>query len=129
MGWLADRFGRRRVLAGGHGMLLIAVALAAIGAPSPARVTVALVLLGLGWSAATISGSALLAERVSEGHRVQAQGVNDTAMGLAGALGGALSGVVMSFVGFPGLALIAGGLSVALLVGAMVSRGRLARAE
>lgn len=48
-------------------------------------------------------------------------------MGLAGALGGALSGVVMSLVGFPGLALVAGALSVALLVGAMVSRGRLAR--
>ncbi|MDQ4489606.1 MFS transporter [Sinomonas sp. ASV486] len=127
MGWLADRLGRRRVLAGGHGILLVSVALAAIGASSPAAVTVALVLLGLGWSAATIAGSALLAESVGEAHRVQAQGVNDTAMGLAGALGGALSGVVMSLVGFPGLALVAGALSVALLVGAMMSRGRPAR--
>ena len=123
MGWLADRFGRRTVLAAGHGVLLAAVAVASLGAGSAAAVTVGLVLLGLGWSAATISGSALLAESVAEANRVEAQGVSDTAMGLAGALGGALSGLVMAAVGFPGLALAAGILSVAVLAAAGLSRG------
>jgi MFS family permease len=123
MGWLSDRFGRRTVLAGGHGLLLAAVAIAAFGAGSAAAVTVGLVLLGLGWSAATISGSALLAESVAEANRVEAQGVTDTAMGLAGASGGALSGVAMALVGYPGLAAIAGLLSVAVLLAAAITRG------
>lgn len=123
MGWLSDRIGRRTVLAAGHGLLLAAVAVASLGAGSAATVTVGLVLLGLGWSAATISGSALLAESVAEGSRVEAQGVSDMGMGLAGALGGALSGLVMAAVGFPGLALAAGLLSVAVLVATAVTRG------
>ncbi|ASN51885.1 MFS transporter [Sinomonas sp. R1AF57] len=122
MGWLADRVGRRTVLAAGHVTLLGAVATAALGAASPASVTVALVLLGLGWSAATIAGSALLAEAVAPNHRVEAQGVGDTAMGLAGALGGGLSGIVMALIGFPGLAAVAGLISVAVLAVAAVGR-------
>ncbi|WP_433876762.1 MFS transporter [Sinomonas atrocyanea] len=122
MGWLADRVGRRTVLAAGHVTLLGAVATAALGAASPASVTVALVLLGLGWSAATIAGSALLAEAVAPNHRVEAQGVGDAAMGLAGALGGGLSGIVMALIGFPGLAAVAGLISVAVLAVAAVGR-------
>ncbi|WP_344297961.1 MFS transporter [Sinomonas flava] len=122
MGWLADRVGRRTVLAAGHVTLVGAVATAALGAASPASVTVALVLLGLGWSAATIAGSALLAESVAPDHRVEAQGVGDTAMGLAGALGGGLSGIVMALIGFPGLAAVAGLTSVAVLAVAVVGR-------
>jgi MFS family permease len=128
VGSISDRFGRRRMLAVGHGILLVAVILAAIGAASPAAVTVALVLLGLGWSAATIAGSALLAESVEEEHRVQAQGVSDTGMGLAGAAGGALAGVAMALVGFEGLALIAGVLSVGVLAAAALGRRRAAAA-
>ena len=122
MGWLADRVGRRAVLAAGHVTLVGAVATAALGAASPASVTVALVLLGLGWSAATIAGSALLAEAVAPDRRVEAQGVGDTAMGLAGALGGGLSGIVMALIGFPGLAAVAGLISVAVLAVAAVGR-------
>lgn len=128
VGSLSDRFGRRRVLAAGHGILIVAVVLAAIGAPSPAAVTVALVLLGLGWSAATIAGSSLLAESVGQEHRVQAQGVSDTGMGLAGAAGGALAGVAMALVGFEGLALAAGVLSLAVLLAAAAGRRRAAAA-
>ncbi|GAB4098861.1 MFS transporter [Sinomonas halotolerans] len=122
MGWLSDRVGRRAVLAAGHAVLLVAVVTAAAGSETTTAVTAALVLLGLGWSAATISGSALLAEAVAPEHRVQAQGASDTGMGLAGAVGGALSGVAMALVGFAGLAIGAGALSVAVLVAAAVGR-------
>lgn len=128
LGSLSDRFGRRRMLAVGHGILIGAVILAAIAASSPVAVTVALVLLGLGWSAATIAGSALLAESVGQEHRVQAQGVSDTGMGLAGAAGGALAGVAMALVGFQGLALTAGVLSLAVLLAAAAGRRRAAAA-
>ena len=41
--------------------------MAGFGQAAPALVTVGLVLLGLGWSAATIAGSTLLAESVGAG--------------------------------------------------------------
>ena len=46
-----------------------------------------LTLLGLGWSASVIAGSTLLAESVPESGRVPAQGLSDTLMGAAGAMG------------------------------------------
>ncbi|MEA5454351.1 MFS transporter [Sinomonas sp. JGH33] len=124
MGWLADRWGRRRALALGQGMLVAAVAVAGLGSGDPVLVTVGLVLLGLGWSASTISGSALLAESVHGEGRVLAQGVSDTAMGLAGALGGGTSGVVMAGLGYGGLSAIAAVLSGGILAAVAVTRPR-----
>jgi MFS family permease len=61
---------------------------------------VALVLLGLGWSMATIAGSTLLTASVLADHRAETQGVADMAMGIAGAAGGIVSGIVVGTVGF-----------------------------
>jgi hypothetical protein len=61
------------------------------------------VLLGMGWSAATISGSTLLAESVGPDSRVVVQGVSDMLMGAAGAVGGAASGLILSWAGYLGL--------------------------
>jgi hypothetical protein len=73
------------------------------------------VLLGLGWSAATIAGSTLLAESVAAVDRVLVQGVSDTLMGAAGALGAGFSGLVMSGVGYQGLNLAAAAFAAAVL--------------
>ena len=54
-------------------------------------VTVALVLLGLGWSASTVAGSALLTE-ASPGLRTRRQGRSDSTMSLVAALGAILAG-------------------------------------
>ncbi|MDQ4500946.1 MFS transporter [Sinomonas sp. ASV322] len=124
MGWLADRWGRRRTLALGQSLLVAAVAVAGLGAGDPVLVTAGLVLLGLGWSASTISGSALLAESVHGASRVLAQGVSDTAMGLAGALGGGTAGVVMAGLGYGGLAAIASVLSGCVLAAVALTRPR-----
>ena len=70
-------------------------------------ITVALVLLGLGWSAVTVAGSTLLTEASAEGLRTKRQGRNDFAMSLVAAIGATGAGGILTWVGFNGLALFA----------------------
>lgn len=102
-GWLTDKAGRLQTIAIGHGLLLVAVFIAGFGQHEPRLVTAGLILLGLGWSAATIAGSTMLAESVSQDERVTVQGVSDTLMGAAGAIGGATSGLLLAWIGYQGL--------------------------
>ncbi|NGM11759.1 MFS transporter [Verrucosispora sp. CWR15] len=107
VGWLADRFGRRPVILGGIATLLAACAVAGTAGHHTPRLTVGLILLGLGWSATMVAGSTLLSESVPDEVRPSAQGLSDLLMGLAGALAGALSGFVMQLAGYPVLTLLA----------------------
>ncbi|WP_418606058.1 MFS transporter [Georgenia sp. SUBG003] len=78
-GWLADRYGAVRVAVLGIVTQAAAVALgllAAAGGTLAVTMT-ALVLLGLGWSAALIASSALLAGVDSGNVRVPLQGATD----------------------------------------------------
>ena len=70
--------------------------------------TVALVLLGLGWSATTVAGSTLLTEASAEALRTRRQGLSDLTMSLVGAFGAILAGVVLAWIGYGGLALVVG---------------------
>jgi MFS family permease len=119
MGWLTDRAGRLQTIVLGFGLLLVAVCIAGFGQLSPVAVTAGLVVLGLGWSAATIAGSTLLAESVSQEERVTVQGVSDTLMGAAGAVGGGFSGLLLAWLGYPGINMAAG-LLAAVVVAAVL---------
>ncbi|WP_346925556.1 MFS transporter [uncultured Arthrobacter sp.] len=119
MGWLTDKTGRLPVILLGHGLILLSVLVAGFGQAEPALVTVGLVLLGLGWSAATIAGSTLLAESVGADDRVLVQGVSDTMMGVAGAVGAGFSGLVMSGVGYQGLNMAAAAVAAAMVAAAL----------
>ncbi|MBA3308960.1 MAG: MFS transporter [Nocardioidaceae bacterium] len=123
VGWLADRVGRVAVLAAGAVVLLVAVVLAG-RTPDGASATLtwALFLLGLGWSLALISSSALLVDAVSFSERPGVQGAADLMMGLSAAAGGALAGVVVGVWGFGTLNAAAAVLSVLVLVAAAVAR-------
>lgn len=121
MGWLTDKVGRTETIMIGFAMLVAAVAVAGFGQTSTVAVAVGLVLLGMGWSAATISGSTLLAESVSQESRVVVQGVSDMLMGAAGAVGGATSGLVLSWAGYLGLNLAGGLVGAAVLTAAFVA--------
>ena len=103
-GILSDRLGRLPTVLLGQAMLFAAALVTAFGADTHALVITGLVLLGLGWSASTVAGSALLADAAPLADRVRLQGRSDMAMNLAGALGGALSGPVLALVGYQGLA-------------------------
>lgn len=114
-GWLSDRVGRISVILAGQGMLLASLSVAWLGGGSRSAITVGLILLGLGWSASVVSGSALIAESVGVQERSSLQGFSDLSMNAAGALGGALAGPVLSAVGYSGLGL-AGMALVAVVV-------------
>jgi len=120
MGWLTDKLGRTQTIALGFTTLTAAVLVAGFGQASTAAVAVGLVLLGVGWSASTIAGSTLLAESVAQQDRVAVQGVSDMLMGAAGAAGGAVSGLVLSWVGYLGLNLAGGVLGAGVLAAAVV---------
>ena len=106
-GWLTDRLGRRPVVALGIVLLLVACAVAAMAGHEPVRLTTAMTLLGLGWSATMVAGSTLLSEDVPAELRPSAQGLSDLVMGLSGAMAGAVSGVVVESRGYPTLAMLA----------------------
>lgn len=121
MGWLTDKAGRIQTIALGYLTLVAAVMVSGLGHASTTSVAIGLVLLGLGWSAASIAGSTLLAESVSPGERIVVQGTSDMLMGMAGAVGGAFSGLVLSWVGYQGLNM-AGGLVAAAVLAAALAR-------
>ena len=122
MGWLTDKAGRTETIMIGFATIITAVAVAGFGQASTAAVAIGLVLLGVGWSASTISGSTLLAESVGQESRVVVQGVSDMLMGLAGAVGGAASGLVLSQAGYLGLNLAGAVVGAAVLGAAIVTR-------
>lgn len=121
-GLLADRWGRIRTILTGYLMLAASATLIAVAPQQSTAVTIALVLLGLGWSAATVAGSAMLTEASAEELRTRRQGRNDFAMSLFGALGAVAAGQALSAVGFNGLALLT--LPVLVLVAALSPLGR-----
>ena len=103
-GILSDRLGRIPTILLGQSMLVAAALVTALGAQTHGLVMVGLILLGLGWSASTVAGSALLSDAAPSARRVQLQGRSDMLMSLAGAMGGALSGPMLALIGYPGLA-------------------------
>jgi MFS family permease len=66
-------------------------------------VTIGLFLLGLGWSAATVAGSALLVVSVPTDQKTNVQGLSDSIQNLAGATGGAVAGSIVALSLFTGL--------------------------
>lgn len=121
-GWLADRIGRLPVILMGQGVLTASLITAAVFPHSQVGVAVALLLLGLGWSAATVSGAALLTESTPTLRRPRRQGLSDTAMTLSAAAGSVLAGWILTNIGYDGLALCA--LVLVALVVAFSPLGR-----
>lgn len=121
-GILADKVGRIQTILLGQLMLAISLLATGFGSESEAWVIVGLILLGTGWSAATVAGSALLTESTPVERRTKVQGVSDVVMSAAGATGGALSGVVLYLVGYSGLSFVTMALVVAVVARITVGR-------
>jgi len=115
-GLAADRWGRIPVILAGQALLAAALVVAATTPDDQWAVLVSLFLLGLGWSAATVSGAALLTESTPIALRPRRQGFSDTAMTLSAAVGAVLAGVVLGWIGYGGLALSALVLVIAVTV-------------
>lgn len=119
-GSLVDRLGRIP-MATASGVTLLAAGLVAALAPgdSIALLTLALALLGLGWNFGLISGTALIVDSTPVETRAKTQGSVDVLIAVAGASGGALSGLVVAGSNFATLSL-AGGFLALLLIPAVV---------
>lgn len=115
-GMLADRWGRVPTVLLGQGILAASLLIAALGPQSQWAVLVALFLLGLGWSAATVSGAALLTESTLTAMRPRRQGISDTIMTFSAAVGAVLAGFILQWIGYGGLAMIALAVVVAVTV-------------
>lgn len=102
-GIMSDRLGPRPTIMAGQLMLIAALAVAGVGQFSFVAVVIGLFLLGLGWSAATVAGSALLAEVLPVAEKTKVQGFSDTLMNLSGAFGGAIAGTILTLYSFGGL--------------------------
>ena len=121
-GILADRFGRIPTILLGQVILAAALITASFGQGSTLAVTLGLVLLGLGWSATTVAGSALLTEASSELKRTRRQGFSDFTMSMVAAIGAILAGVILGWIGYGGLALLVGIAVIAVVALAPIGR-------
>ncbi|MCY8665533.1 MFS transporter [Bacillus haynesii] len=115
-GVLVDKIGRTAMSIASGVTLLLAGAVAAL-APSDSLVLliVALSLLGLGWNFGLISGTAQIIDSTEPSTRAKVQGTLDVLIALAGASGGALSGMVVAHSSYAALSLAGGLLSLALI--------------
>ena len=123
-GVLADRWGRLRVVLLGQVLLAGALAFAVFAGTEAWGVMVALILLGLGWSAATVAGAALLTEASAPELRTRRQGRSDSLMSLSAAAGSVLAGVILSNFQYAGL-----GIAAFVLVIVIVALSPLARSS
>lgn len=115
-GILVDKIGRT-AMSIASGITLLLAGLVAAFAPSDSMVLliVALSLLGLGWNFGLISGTAQIVDATEPSTRAKTQGKMDVLVALAGASGGALSGMVVANASYAALSLAGGLLSLILI--------------
>ena len=106
-GMLADRIGKLPTVLVGQVIFIGALMFAGFGSMQLQTIDIGLFLLGLGWSASTVSAAALLVESVPVEQKTNVQGASDSLMMLSGAFGGAVSGSVLAAFAFLGLNLAA----------------------
>lgn len=115
-GVLVDKIGRP-VMAIASGVTLLASGIVAAVAPGDSMlwISLALILLGLGWNFGLISGTALLVDATNPTNRAKMQGSIDVMVALSGASGGMLSGMVVANSSYAFLSLAGGILSLVLI--------------
>ncbi|QWH04147.1 MFS transporter (plasmid) [Bacillus mycoides] len=115
-GVLVDKIGRT-AMSIASGITLLFAGLLAAYAPSDsvALLILALSLLGLGWNFGLISGTALIVDSTVPSTRAKTQGTLDVFIALAGAAGGAFSGMIVANTSYATLSLSGGLLSLILI--------------
>ncbi len=102
-GWLSDKLGRVQTVILGQAIYVAALGIAGFGQDDRTLVTIGLFLLGLGWSASTVGGAALLTATLPVEEKTNVQGLSDSLMNLSGAFGGAIAGSILAAFMFLGL--------------------------
>jgi MFS family permease len=116
IGILIDKIGRTAMtIASGVTLLLAGLVAATAPSSSMSFLVFALSLLGLGWNLGLISGTAQIVDATEPSTRAKTQGTIDVLIALAGASGGALSGMVVAHSSYAILSLSGGILSLILI--------------
>lgn len=110
-GYLADRFGKIRLMVTGQMLLIVAALMASLAAGDDrAMLLPALFLLGLGWNFGFVAGSSLITDAAEGATRIRLQGFADTIMWMSGAVASVLSGIILEWIQFSGLAFVGAAL-------------------
>jgi MFS family permease len=117
VGRWSDKFGRLQVILGGAAVMVAATTVSAVAGAS--MLFLGLFLLGLGWSGAMISGTALLTDNVPLNEKVGVQGSADLLMSLSGGTAAFLSGFIKEALEYHYLSIIGTIGTLALLVYAL----------
>jgi MFS family permease len=124
-GILSDKIGPTRTILFGQVIFVAALLIAGLGSEEEHLVTIGLFLLGLGWSAATVAGSALLVVSVPTDEKTNVQGLSDSIQNLAGATGGAVAGSIVALSLFTGLNMAAlVPVTLLIVLSALITRYR-----
>ncbi|MED0964603.1 MFS transporter [Bacillus paramycoides] len=115
-GILIDKVGRTAMSIAG-GVILLAAGVLAAMAPNDSLIllVVALSLLGLGWNLGLISGTAQIVDSTEPSTRAKTQGKIDVFIALAGASGGAMSGMIVANSSYAALSLAGGAVALLLI--------------
>jgi MFS family permease len=100
LGKLADRFGRGRVMYPGVATTLIGAGLVAF-TTTFFWVTLGTFLVGIGWAAANVAATALIADHSATAERGRAIGVNDSFAGGVSVLAALVTGPLIEWSGLP----------------------------
>ncbi len=124
-GILVDKIGRMTMAAAAGATLLAAGLVSGLtSGESMLMLIIALALLGLGWNFGLISGTALIVDSTNLSTRAKTQGAIDVFIALAGAAGGALSGIIAAYFSYAVLSLVGGLLSLLLVPVVIWSRSK-----
>lgn len=115
-GSLVDKIGRMKMVIASAVTLTIAGLLAAFApGDSALLLTVALMLLGLGWNFGLISGTAIVIDSTTIQTRAKIQGTIDVGVAIGGSVGSLLSSVIVAFSSYAMLGFIGAYVSLLLL--------------
>jgi MFS family permease len=128
LGWAADRIGREWVMYPGVAITLIGALFVALG-EGFWSVTLGTFLVGLGWAAANVASTALIADHAETAHRGRAIGVSETGAGAMTLLAALVTGPLIEYASLPAAGLAAALVAtvpLAMLAAEKVARWRVA---
>src|SRR5262245_16655900 len=111
LGWLADRAGRPTVMVLGF-VFLGGGAILVAATPRYWMIVTGTFMVGVGWSAATVAATAVIADVTRSFERGRAIGANDTASAAAAITLPLIAGPAVEFFGLSALGVLAAGLMV-----------------
>ncbi len=111
LGWASDRYGREWVMYPGVGTALVGALFVAFS-EGFLTVTLGTFLVGLGWCAANVASTALIADQVETQHRGRAIGVSESGAGAMTLVAAAVTGPLVECASLPAAGIAAVAIAV-----------------